>query len=125
MSVGREVQGKVRFKIAPVAVNLFQEAPAHGCTKPFACQMTHPSPRQGTEGYLKRTRPVDATLKRILLEPTPKLGLDLRQGFAVPVKTVVLRQDHEMLMPVQFPNYFVISDARLIKVGNAPKIVCI
>src|ERR1700682_1650584 len=123
MSVGREVQGKVSFEIATVPVNLFQQALAHGCAKRFARQMPHPSPRQGTEGYLKRTRPVDAALERILFEPTPKLGLDLRQGFAVAVKAVVLRQDHEMLMPVQFPNYFVVSDACLIKVGNAPKIV--
>jgi hypothetical protein len=61
-------------------------------------------------------------MKRIRCDPAIQLGANLGQISRVTREQMRLRQNHQVLMPVQLPDDFVIARARRIQERNAPEI---
>ena len=94
------------------------ELGGHAC--PY--HMVNPNPRKRAEGHFERTCPIGSTMKWIRLDPAFQLRANLVQVCGVTRQQVRLRQDHQVLMTVQFPNDFVIAGARSVQEGDAAEI---
>src|SRR5260370_31088331 len=81
-----------------------------------------PDPRQAAKCDLESASPVDPLLNGILPTPAFELPHDLAQKLLAAGEQVSLRQQHQVLMPVEFPDTFVVAGLGRVEIGNAPKI---
>jgi len=84
--------------------------------------MIHPDPRKRAERDLQRTRPIGSPMEWILLHPTIQLRAYFFEISRFAGQQVSLRQHHQVLMPVQLPDDFVVAREAGIEVWNAPEI---
>src|SRR3954451_7461939 len=105
-----------------VAVKSRQKIPAKAVRHLRPHKMVHPDPGQSPERYLERAGPIDAALKRILLDPSVDLPEDLSAIPLVSREEMCLCEKHQVLMAVQLPDEFVVSDRGEIEIGNAAEI---
>jgi hypothetical protein len=61
-------------------------------------------------------------MERIFVHPTRELGTDFVQISGVSGQQVGLRQNHQVLMPVQLPNDFVIAGMLCVEEPNTAKV---
>jgi hypothetical protein len=61
-------------------------------------------------------------MKGVTGHPAFELRADFIQMAAVACKQIRLRQHNQVLVPVQFPDYFVVARARGVEVRNAAKV---
>ena len=61
-------------------------------------------------------------MKRVTRDPTVELRANLVQVPNFARQPVGLRQNNQVLMPVQFPNQFVVARARRVEVRNAAEV---
>src|SRR5579872_2169195 len=85
-------------------------------------QMVDPDPGERAKRDLEGARPIHAALEGILCEPAFQLPADLVEKLLSSGQPVGLRQQHQVLMPVQLPNYLVIANAREIEIRYQPEI---
>src|ERR1700674_3331636 len=81
--------------------------------------MIQPDPRERPESDFKGTAPADALQERILLPPGGQLTFRLAQILLTAFEQERLRQNHQVLVPVQLPDDLVIPGALEIQVRNA------
>ena len=91
-------------------------------TQLSANQVIDPQPGERPERYLQRARPVDSPQKRILLPPAGELPLDFVPVCPVASEQLGLGKHHQVLVPVQFPDVFVIPNLAEIQIRNKTKV---
>ena len=81
-----------------------------------AGQMIQPHPGERAHGHFQGAGPVDPAQERVLFYPVLPLAKGLVQKLAPVGEEESLREQWKMLVPVQFPDDFVIARAREIQV---------
>jgi hypothetical protein len=88
----------------------------------FADQVVGPDPRQSAKTHFQRARPIDSPVVWIRREPALELRANLVEIIGVSRETERLRQQHQMLMTIRLPDYFVIAAAPHVQIGDSAKI---
>src|SRR5579871_3353055 len=105
MGIGRKIDREIGLQVPAMQPERTQNpAPEGGGPLP-ACQMVDPDPGKRPESDFESARPVDPPPERVLLQPACELGLDLREIRRFSRQAEGLRQDDQVLVPVQLPNY--------------------
>ena len=105
-----------------VLVQTSQQTAAAGGRHVVSGQVINPHPRKRSEGYLQRAAEVDAALERILLKPTLHLLTEIVEKLPPPSQSPGLREQNQLLMPIQLPDDFVVAHARRIQIRNTPEV---
>src|SRR5579863_6805318 len=122
MRVGREIDGKIALQVAGVPVQTQLQARGRSGGKIASSQVVDPQPRQCPESDFQGAGPVNAAPVPILLEPAIEKFLQMVQKLAPPGKLPGLCQRHQMLMPIQFPDNFVIPHPRRVQIREQPEV---
>src|SRR6516165_6911720 len=86
-------------------------------------KMPYPYPRQRSKPNLKRTSPVDSTLKRVVVPPVFKLADNRFEVPRVRRRQECLRQQHQVLMAVDLPNDLVIARNCDVKIRDESEVI--
>src|ERR1700682_3376323 len=108
--------------MTPVPVQLPQKPLPKPGRKARSHHPIHPNPRQRPKAHLQRASPVDPPLKWILPPPALQLPHNLVEPGIVPRNQPDLRQQNQMLMPVQLPDVLVVPRPRRVQIRNQPKV---
>src|SRR5437868_4525786 len=81
-------------------------------------QLVYPDPRKTTERNFQRASPIDPKRVRICAYPAMPLRVDLAYVLFVIAEEPCFRERDQVLMPVEFPCNFVISDFRVFEKAN-------
>ena len=84
--------------------------------------MIDPKPGQCSKRHFECAGPVGSPMKRVLGDPTFELQANLIQMPGLASQPIGPRQNNQVLVPVQFPDGFVIARARRVQVGDAAKV---
>src|SRR5712692_4332092 len=84
--------------------------------------MKHPDPGERPESDFERAGPIDSPKKWIPLEPALQLIPDLSQEIVASGEQERLSQQHQMLMPIQLPDNFVVANFVEVEIGDAPEV---
>ena len=82
----------------------------------------HPKPGQRAKRDFECAGPIGSAMKSVLGNPTFQLRLNLVEIHGLASQPIRASQNNQVLVPVQFPDYFVIARARRIQVGDAAKV---
>ena len=122
MSIGGEVDGEVEFQETRVAVEFGQEAAAKGGGHFGAGHLPEPRPGEGAECHFQGAGPIDAAQEGIGVEPTGELGEGFLQVGSIAGEKPGLGEQRQVLMAIEFPNYFVVADLGEIEVRGAAEV---
>src|SRR5689334_20011532 len=120
MGIGREIGGKVVLDVPTIET----EGPQPFGTKTgqhsgrFCKKRIGPNPREAAEGYFQAAGPIYADWIRVFSVPVLPLVEYFLGKPLIARKPVCLRQNHEMLMAVQFPNNFAVPGFFKIKIAD-------
>ena len=106
----------------PVAPERGEEALAHGRRHPFSRQVVNPDPGERAERHLEGAGPVDAALERVRLHPAFPLRKGVVQKLRPARQPPRLREQNQVLMPIDLPDDLVVARARGIEVRNAAEV---
>ncbi len=124
MVVWRVIEREIVRQMATMKIKHMEPSRTKSGRHVSPYQMVDPDPRQRPERDLQRARPIDSALKRIPGDPALELRANLIQVRGVAGQQVRLRKNHQVLMPVQLPNDFVIARPapypRKARAGNRP-----
>src|ERR1019366_7101458 len=84
--------------------------------------MPYPYPRQRAERDLESAGAVDAALKLVLRPPVFQLADHRVEVLVAPGDNKRLRQQNQVLVPVDLPYQLVVSGRCQIEIGDRPKI---
>jgi len=84
--------------------------------------MPDPRPGQGAKRCFQSAGPVDSPAERILVQPAFQLAEDLPVAGGIVLHAARLRQQHQVLVPVQFPDDLVIARTLEIQVRDQPEV---
>src|SRR5690242_7946423 len=93
-----------------MAVQLRHKPAAQAVRHLVRRKVVNPDPGKGPERDFERAGPINAALKRVLAEPAFELTEDLALELFAAGKKESLREQRKVLVPVQFPDEFVIAD---------------
>src|SRR5260370_42684467 len=105
-----------------VPVESIEQAATEGLVETLSRQVIDPHPGESAKRDLESARPVDPTLKRVLLEPAFELARNLDQEILPSRQQVGLGQQDQVLMAVEFPNNLVVARLGGVEIGNAAKV---
>ena len=124
VGVGGEVDGQIFKEMAAVLVERGEEAAAkfggHGF---IAAEVPDPDPRERAESDFESAGPIDAALKRVLVEPGFELGKEFGKVFGLAVEQMGLGEEDKVLVAAEFPDEFVIADGVEVEVFDAAEIL--
>src|SRR5437016_7530338 len=86
-------------------------------------QMPNPDPRQRPKRDFQSARPIDSPMIWVRGKPALKLRLNLIQVRLIASEEIGLRQDHQVLVPAQLPNHFVVPGLGCVQVRNQTKVI--
>ncbi len=122
MRVRRKIERKIILQMAAMLIELAEPFHAELRNHLVACQVIDPDPRHRPETHFQRAGPIDPAMIRIRREPAFELRANLLQVRRISTQAERLRQKHEMLMPIRFPNHFMIAPAPGVQIRNAAEI---
>src|SRR5580700_9532790 len=111
MRIGREVDRQIVFDVTSVSIQLRQETAPERFVHAIAGEVIHPDPGQRAKRDLQRAGPINAVLERIFSNPVFPLLYECLEKFTPAGKESGLSEEHEILMPIQFPDELVIPDS--------------
>src|SRR5438132_1549282 len=120
MGIGREIRRKVVVNVS----SAHTESPQPFVTKTgyhgwrICEQKICPDPRQTSERHFQAAGPINADWIRVFSVPVLPLVEYFLGKPLITCKPVCLRQNHEMLMAVQFPDNFAIAGFFKIKIAD-------
>lgn len=88
-----------------------------------ASDVEHPDPRKRAKCDFERAGPIDPVTVRVRAPPAFELRFDLAQKLWPPGEPPRLRQQYEMLVAVELPDYFVIAHPLEIEIRHPAEII--
>src|SRR5579863_563321 len=116
MRVGREIERQIELQIAAVLIQALQQLISYSKLSPP--KVIQPNPGKRPKSDFKGAAPVDSVQERILLPPGGQLTFRLAQILVAAREPERLRQNHQVLVPVQLPDDLVIPGALEIQIRN-------
>jgi hypothetical protein len=120
MSIRGKIGGQIAFDVTSVEAQCIQPSPLQLWAEKgtFADQEKGPGPRQTSESHFETACPIHANGISIVFMPRGPFRKDLVYESFLSRDAVSLRERHEVLMAVQLPNDFGISDFLEIEIPN-------
>ena len=122
MVVWREIEREIIRQMTTMQIKHMKPSHTKAGRHVSPRQLIDPDPCERPKCDFERARPIDPAMERIFVHPTRELRTGFIQISGIPGQQVGLRQNHQVLMPVQLPNDFVIAGMRGIEEPNMAKI---